>query len=519
MPIQNDMLSRQKAFAQFGDFVLNNEDLDEVLQESCRLIASTLGANFAKVVEICPGKKTGFVRAGVGWRPGIVGHEHVNLTDRSSEAFAVETVQPVISNDIARETRFTFAPFLCEHGVVALVNVPILLPGRVPWGILEVDACEPCEFSQGDVDFLKTYAMALGPVIDRACAVAGQEAARGKLAESEESLRTLIQGMPQLVWRATDEGWWTWASPQWSALTFQKEHEGLGQGWLQAVHPDDREAARASWHEATQRGDFSAEYRIYATKEGRYRWFQTRAAPVRNETGTIVEWLGTSTDIDDLRQLQERQQVLVAELQHRTFNLMSLVRSIADATMRSSDTLADFKPKFRDRIAALARVQRLLSRLSDDDLVSFDTLLQVELDAVGALTDEHRRVTFAGPGNIALRSSTVQILAMVLHELATNAVKYGALGQRDAKLAVSWQLEVNGSDQPWLQIDWIETGVAMPVTERGAQGSGQGRTLIENALPHQLNAKTAYVLASDGVRCSIKIPVSSRERSEAPPCP
>ncbi|MGN7161468.1 PAS domain-containing protein [Sphingomonas sp. SAFR-052] len=514
MASSNYSLKRQQALAEFGDFVLDNEGLDEVLQESCRLIASALGVDFAKVIEIFPGKEVGFVRAGVGWRPGVVGHEHVNLTDRSSEAFAVQMAQPVICNDITRETRFTFAPFLSDHGVVALVNVPILLPGRVPWGVLEVDARELREFGQDDVDFLKTYAMALGPVIDRARAVAGREAARSKLAESEESLRTLIQGMPQLVWRATGEGWWTWASPQWRALTSQKKHEGLGQGWLQAVHPDDRQAARASWHEAIQRADFSAEYRIYAAKEGRYRWFQTRAAPVRNETGTIVEWLGTSTDIEDLRQLQERQQVLVAELQHRTFNLMSLVRSIADATMRSSDTLADFKPKFRDRIAALARTQRLLSRLSDDDRVSFETLLLGELDAVGALTDEHRRVTFAGPDNIALRSSTVQILAMVLHELATNAVKYGALGQHDAKLAISWKLEAEGSEEPWLRIDWIETGVVMPVTEQSLRGTGQGRALIENALPHQLNAKTKYVLGSEGVCCFIKIPVSSYERIE-----
>lgn len=327
------------------------------------------------------------------------------------------------------------------------------------------------------------------------------------LRESEERQRALIKGVPQLVWRAAAAGQWTWASPQWTTLTGQRDTESHGDGWLAALHPDDRARATDAWAEAEAHGRYEAEYRIGDRRGLGYRWFQTRATPRRDDAGRIVEWLGTSTDVDDLRQLQERQRILVAELQHRTFNLLGLVRSTADATIRSSSTLGEFKAMFGDRIAALARVQRLLSRLDERDRITFDALIRCELEAAGALGGDETRVTLAGPDGIALRSGTVQTFAMALHELTTNAAKYGALRQPGAHLAVSWRIEAAADGAPWLHVDWIETGVAMP-TDAVPRGTGQGRRLIEEALPYQLQAKTTYALTPDGVRCSIALPVS-----------
>lgn len=97
---------------------------------------------------------------------------------------------------------------------------------------------------------------------------------------------------------------------------------------------------------------------------------------------------------------------------------------------------------------------------------------------------------------------------MALHELATNAVKYGALAQPDAKLSVTWHLQVDGQEnQPWLHIDWLESGVKMPPSGSKPSGSGQGRELIEGALPYGLGAITSFELGPDGVHCTIAIPV------------
>ncbi|WP_152524620.1 PAS domain S-box protein [Novosphingobium lindaniclasticum] len=339
-------------------------------------------------------------------------------------------------------------------------------------------------------------------------ATIGKQAA-GALEESERRARTLMEGIPQLVWRSEDEGRWTWSSPQWQDCTGQTQEESLGLGWLEALHPDDRETAVQAWGAARQNGIIDIDFRVRRARDAAFIWHHTRSVPVRDEQGRIVEWLGTSTDVHVLREMQERQRVLVAELQHRTFNLMGMVRSTADATIRSSASLDEFKAMFRERIAALARVQRLLSRLSEADRVTFDELIRTELEAAGALEPDSR-VTLAGPEGVALRSSTVQTFAMALHELTTNAVKYGALKQPGAHLSVRWHIERRNADQPWLHVDWQETGVVMASTSAKPQGTGQGRRLIEEALPYQLNAETTYVMADDGVRCSIALPVSAR---------
>jgi len=338
--------------------------------------------------------------------------------------------------------------------------------------------------------------------------------ANADLRSSEAAFRTLVEGMPQLAWRSLGGGEWTWSSPQWSDYTGQSPEESRGKGWLDALHPDDRELVMRAWESAGIRGMLDVEHRVRRARDGAYVWHHTRSAPARNEQNRIVEWLGTSTDIHALRELQERQRVLVAELQHRTFNLMGMVRSTADATIRTSASLDEFKVKFRERIEALARVQRLLSRLSDDDRLTFGELIRSELDAAGALQDGHGSVTLDGPEGVGLRSGTVQTFAMALHELTTNAVKYGALKQPGAHLSVWWRVERRGAGQPWLRIEWHETGVVMPPAGAKPQGTGQGRRLIEQALPYQLKAEITYIMADDGVRCSIALPVSARTLAE-----
>jgi len=749
---QHEFARRQRILAEFGDFVLDHDELDEILDEACRLIAEALDAALAKVVEIDSSTGTGLARAGIGWGQAIRGQRRVALAERSPEASAIERAEPVIITDIAQEERFEVSPGLREHGLVALVNVPILLPGRKPWGILQVAAREPREFEPEDLDFLKTYAMVLGRVISRlkaadvfgetnerlrlivdsarayvmvvsdaddcitdwlggsedilgwsapeaigksvniifteedlAAGVPLRELSRARangtaenrrwhrrkdgslvfldgqtialkdhagtlrgyikiaqdvtdrmrtetalrvseerlrqfgeasqdvlwirdvetlqweyltpafepiyglsrdealsgnnfrnwvdliypedrkhavdcikrvrngehvtfeyrirrpadgairwlrntdfpirdndgeitliggvghdmteLREAENRLKVLLEGIPQLVWRAVGEGDWTWSSPQWSEHTSLSPEESTGYGWLNAFHPDDQEAARRAWKEAAGKGRFEVEARICRAAAHEYRWFQTRALPVHDECGAILEWLGTSTDVHDMRELQERQHVLVAELQHRTRNLMGVVRSMSDKTARASADLPDFRARFRDRLEALSRVQGLLSRLNEHDRVTFDELIDAELEVLDGAAE---RVSLSGPAGVRLRSSTLQTLALALHELATNAVKYGALGQPEGRLRIAWSLQPGeANEQPCLHIDWRESGVVMPVPGSRPTGGGQGRELIERALPYQLKAKTTFELGPDGVHCTISLPVSA----------
>ncbi len=329
---------------------------------------------------------------------------------------------------------------------------------------------------------------------------------------SDGRLQTLIEGIPQLVWRADPDGGWTWASPQWENLTGLTAEASSGDGWLEALHPDDRSAAIQAWSGAASTLNLNFDCRIRDAATSEYSWFQTRAVPVQMPDGTVLEWLGTCTDVNDLRELQGRQIVLVGELQHRTRNLMAVIRSMCEATARSSQDYSEFRAKFVIRLDAMARAQGLLSRLQGEDRVTFDELLEAELTALHG-DETPSKVILSGPRGVRLRSSAVQTIAMALHELTTNALKHGALSQERAKLEVSWVLEP-GDDtgiveaEPWLRIDWRERGVQMNPDYDARVG--HGRELIECALPFQLGAQTKYELGPDGVSCTIWIHVAKQ---------
>lgn len=330
------------------------------------------------------------------------------------------------------------------------------------------------------------------------------------LQRSELRFRTLIEGIPQLVWRAVDIGCWTWSSPQWREYTGQDVPQALELGWLEALHVDDRAGALEAWQRAQSTGSLEIAGRILHAAEGRYRHFRTRALPVMSEDQHVLEWLGTCTDVDDLLQLQEEQGVLVAELQHRTRNLMSVVQAVTARTLKSAVSLASFEESITDRLSALARVQGLLSRRDAGARVSFDVLLREELSAHLDLSaaDTRDKVVMEGPPGIQLRSATVQILALALHELATNAAKYGALSDRGGRLEVRWALDDADGQQPRLSVDWRESNVSdIARLHAPPPGGGYGRELIEKALPYQLGARTTYVLEPDGARCTIQVPI------------
>lgn len=339
--------------------------------------------------------------------------------------------------------------------------------------------------------------------------IQGQREALEALQQSELRFRTLVDGMSPLAWRSRNGGHWTWCSRQWTAYTGQRERDSLGMGWLEMFHPDDRDQALAAWARASLTARFELEARLFHQGEGRYRHFRTRALPVRGADGRAQEWLGTSIDVDDMVQLSEQQDVLVTELQHRTRNLMAVVQAVTLRTLKGSKSLADFRACIDDRLQALARAQGLLSQRDAGAKVAFDTLLREELSAHVDLDGDGKaeHVTIRGPAGVPLRSTIVQTLALALHELATNAVKYGALSCPDGHLLVQWDVR-DEAEERRLWVDWRESGVAeMPAPGSKPRGGGYGRELIERALPYQLGAKTSYAFEADGVHCTIEVTV------------
>jgi two-component sensor histidine kinase len=163
-----ELLSHQTALARFGELALKSDDLSEILQETCRLVSDALGTELAKVMELQDEGKRLFVRAGTGWRPGIVGERTLSPEEDTSTGLALSSGEPLIISDVETESRVRVADFVTEHGVRALVNVNILGPrGERPFGILEVDSRQPRDFTANDIDFLRTYANLIAAAVQR----------------------------------------------------------------------------------------------------------------------------------------------------------------------------------------------------------------------------------------------------------------------------------------------------------------------------------------------------------------
>jgi signal transduction histidine kinase len=149
----------RRALAEFGELALRSDNLDEILSEACRLVAEALSIDLVKVVQFQEDRKTLKVRAGVGWRPGIVGVQTTELAEDTPEGVALRTGRPMVSPDIRMETRFKCPPFIIDHGARAVANVVIVCDSEKEsaFGVLEANSRLPREFTDQDLAFLRSY--------------------------------------------------------------------------------------------------------------------------------------------------------------------------------------------------------------------------------------------------------------------------------------------------------------------------------------------------------------------------
>jgi PAS domain S-box-containing protein len=328
------------------------------------------------------------------------------------------------------------------------------------------------------------------------------------LRESEERLRLALD-----VGRM---GAWDWnlktGEIAWSDEVYRIQGYAVGaamanyEAWAAHVHPDDLPGAEAAMAQARDgRQDYVCQFRMLLP-DGTVRWCSERGRYFY-EGDQAVRMIGVMEDVTERRQWEEKQQVLIAELQHRTRNLIAVIHSISHQTMAGASSFEEFEERFSSRLLALSRVQGLLSR-ADEQPISIGALVRTELEALGA-THVNDRVVLEGP-TVKLRNSVVQTIALALHELSTNALKYGALGTPDGHLSVSWHVYQAEGGERCLALQWVERDVDMQRWKETPARIGYGRQLIEEALPYQLGARTRFEMGEDGVRCSIDLPLGKR---------
>lgn len=231
----------------------------------------------------------------------------------------------------------------------------------------------------------------------------------------------------------------------------------------------------------------------HLTPENNGDHYLLRLVPYRNEKEVTTGVVVTLVDITNLAKAEAHQRVLIEELNHRVKNMLAVVISITKATWRHTSSPEQFMEALEARLHAMARTYALLSNY-DWDTVTFKELLEQELEPF----DD--RFVLSGP-KVDLPAEMSLALGLVIHELATNAAKYGAFSTKDGCIEVDWTVAHDA-----LKLNWRETG-GPPVSEPKANGFGF--LLIDGQISHRLGGKIEYDYADSGLAVELEVPLES----------
>jgi PAS domain S-box-containing protein len=275
--------------------------------------------------------------------------------------------------------------------------------------------------------------------------------------------------------------------------------------WVRRIHPSERAMVESHFREAVAgtSNDYRAEYRIFRPSDGAMRWIQAVARIERDESGKALRLVGAHLDITERKEAEAQQRLLMQELSHRVKNSLAMVQAIASQTLRNATSLEQAGEIFSGRLAALSRAHDLL--------VGGDWANAGLADIVGSvlgIQGEPGRFTIQGP-DVVLGPKAALALTLILHELFTNAVKYGALSNANGRIVLAWRIDdIDGERQ--FRLRWQEHD-GPPVTQPTRRGFGS--RLIERTFPSvRGRSETAYPPA--GVIFTLDAPLDALRDGE-----
>jgi PAS domain S-box-containing protein len=267
--------------------------------------------------------------------------------------------------------------------------------------------------------------------------------------------------------------------------------------WQAGVHPDDLGRLEPLRDQACRerRREYTTEYRII--RGGTIRWIEARKLISYDSDGRPQRANGVNIDVTERKRVEEQQRVLLGELDHRVKNSLATVSAVVSHTLSASRSMADFASALDGRAHSMARTHELLSASGWQGL-SVAELVRRELEPY-AITGN---TEIDGP-NVILKAEAGQALAMVLHELATNAAKYGALSTQSGRVAIRWGERSNGHSHSHLVLEWREVGGPSVVAP---EKSGFGSRTIRDLITYEFGGTVDLTFAREGVRCRVELP-------------
>ena len=320
------------------------------------------------------------------------------------------------------------------------------------------------------------------------------------LQKAGAAFHALADTIPQIVWSTLPDGSHDYYNIHWYRFTGVPSGSTDGEGWADLFHPEDQAPAWEVWRRSLETGEpYEVEYRL-RHHSGEYHWMIGRALPIFDESGKIVRWIGTCTDIEDQKRVSLLNEVLGQELSHRIKNIFAIISGLISFTARNHGDFSPVAQELQGRIAALGRAHEFVRPHSERSRQeASDVTLSSLIEKIFAFYPawEEGKIEIAG-SDIDIDSRAATPVALVLHELATNAMKYGALATESGRIAI--RLSDNGDT---ILLQWIETGA--PTVPEESVTLGFGSRLIDMAVNQQLGGSYVRTWMPEGLTLDITI--------------
>jgi PAS domain S-box-containing protein len=320
--------------------------------------------------------------------------------------------------------------------------------------------------------------------------VTAARAAERRLAESETHHREVAADVPAAAWLSRHDGKLIFINEAMVQALGRPRSELLGEGWMQSIDPDER--ARLTDARAEARANAAPiEYEgRFRRPDGSLRIIQLYGRPRFDCSGAFCGHVGVATDVTEVRAAEARQRLMIDELNHRVKNVLATVQSLVRQTLREQKAAPELEDALNGRIFALAAAHDVLTR---------ESWVGAE---VGAIAEEATRpyseggaFSFSGP-RLKIAPKTAVALSMALHELSTNAMKYGALSIPTGRVSLSW-----ACTDDTISLEWRESGGPPAAPPEHA---GFGSRLLGPVLKGELGAPAEFDYAPTGLVCRIR---------------
>ena len=499
-----DRVDELSALYRLTDRLYRAKLADDVYEAALDAIVGTLGCERASILLFNDQGVMDFVAwRGLSehYRTSLRGHSPWKPGDRDPEPIFVSDIEETDESDAVKATIFA-------EGIRALGFIPLVANGVVVGKFMSYYP-EPRQFAQHEIELAVTIARQVGFSIERMRAEGARRAVEAELRESEERFRLMSEHAPVMIWMSDAQGGCLHLNRMLREFWGVDEDNLAAFIWKSTMHPDDAAHIGAQIMGALERRmSVTIVGRYNSALDNDYHVLETHARPRFSASGEFLGMIGVNIDISERQRADSQRELLLAELNHRVKNTLAVVQSLAHQTFRNVDA-KEAKTAFEGRLLALAAAHNLLTQSNWESAPMADVAADT-LQAEGVNRD---RVLLSGP-RVLLAPRAALAIAMALHELGTNALKYGALSNDTGRVHLTWSV-AEGSP-PMLRLNWREEGgpAVAPPSRRGF-----GSVLLERSLAHDLDGKVTTDFRSEGLVCQIEAPLTERPATLSPSHP